>query len=263
MPLTRGQRVAYGVTQNNFTVNSISTHFVDLQPLEPGQTAADVAPFAPGTFNSGGPMISPEEAARRNIQRAQFDAPNWVGVLVASHATTYERHADIPVWVNEQGVIQGVDVETMLKELEPLRQRATAVWGQEEGFFSDFHQAVAAPKNILKAIKTVAAVPGEFKEMFKEMKGEPGQGKPADPVPVHFRPDMSQYPPVDGMDYQTMVMIQVDPETIAQTDFTDETRRMAALKVWNDRVLSDWKLSTLFSTDVDRLRKGVSPSWES
>lgn len=263
MPLTLKQTVIFGSSQNNFTVSSVSTHIVDLQPLEPGQTAADVAPFAPGTFNSGGPMISKEDAVRRRIQRAQFDAPNWVGMLVSSNASTYERHIDIPVWVDANEQIVSVDVVAMLVELEPLRKRASEVWGQQEGFLSGVHQAVQAPKNLLKAFKTVAAVPGELRDLVKDMKEESaGRGKPADPVPAHFRPDMSQYPPVGNMDYQALVAIQADPNKMEELGFADEAVRMPLVKVWNERLAKDWKLSTLFSTDVDRLRKGASTSWE-
>ncbi len=40
MPLTFTQRVVRNVSESNLTVNSLSTHILDLQPLAPGQTAA-------------------------------------------------------------------------------------------------------------------------------------------------------------------------------------------------------------------------------
>jgi len=263
MPLALGQGVIFNAKENNFTVNSISTHVVDLQPLQPGQSAADVAPFAPGTVNQGGAMISKEDAAKRGIQRAQFDAPNWVNMLVASQMTVYERNIDIPVWVDASGKIQSVDVETMLAELEPLRQRASEVWGQEEGVFSDLHQIAQAPKKLFGMLKTVAAVPGELVSMVKDIKAEQeNQAKPADPVPAHFQPDLSQHPPIDGMDYPTFITLLAKPETATELGFEDEPRRLAAFKAWGVRVNADWKLSSLYSSDLDRMRKGASPSWE-
>ncbi len=263
MPLVFNSNVVFNASENNFTVNSISTHIIDAQPLKPGQAAADVAPFVPGAISGGGPLMTQEEAKVRNIQRLQFDAPNWVGVLVSSHSTAYRLHMDIPVWADQNGILKSVDLEAMLAELEPRRQRASEIWGQEDGVFSDIHAILGAPKEIAKAAKSLFALPGDIFKSIKEIKdsGFKDDAKPADPVPQAHRPNMSQYPPIDGMDYKTMVMLSVKPELLDGSGFTKESC-LAAGKQWNTRIHSDWKLSTLYSTDVDRLRKGATPSWE-
>lgn len=263
LPLVFNSKVVFNATENNFTVNSISTHIIDVQPLKPGQTAADVSPFMPGSISGGGAMMSKEEAKVRNMQRLQFDAPNWVGVLVSSESTAYRLHMDIPVWADENDNIKSVDMEAMLAELEPRRQRACEIWGKEEGFFADLHAIVGAPKEIAKAAKSLFALPGDIIKSIKEIKdsGFKDDPKPADRVPKAHRPDMSQYPPIDGMDYKTMIMLSVKPELLEGSGFTKESC-LAAGKQWNTRIHSDWKLSTLYSTDIDRIRKGASPSWE-
>ncbi len=261
MPLAFNSKVVFGATENNFTVNSISTHIVDLQPLKPGQTAEDVAPFTPGAFSGGGPLMTQEEAKVRNMQRLQFNAPNWVGVLVSSDSTAYRLHMDIPVWADENNTLHSVDVEAMMAELEPRRQRASEIWGKEDGVFSDLHAILGAPQQIAKAAKSLFALPGDILKSIKEI-GQKEDPTIPDPTPKPYRPDLSQYPPVDGMDYQTIVTLQAKPELIPQSDFADDARRLAAGKVWNERIHSDWKLSTLFSCDVDRIRKGATPSWE-
>jgi len=264
MPMTPGSRVVRGVSESNLTVNSVSTHIVNLQPLQPGQKAEDVAQFEPGTINQGSWMISPEDAVKRNLQRVQFNAPNWVGVLVVSNASSYERHIDIPVWADGNGKIQRVDVDALLVELEPRRKKASEIWGQREGIFSDLHQIAAAPKEIFKAVKSLAALPGDLMDTFRDIKNSEVKAdpNPAEPVPKDEWPDLSQYPPVDGLDYQTLVGFQAKPETIKGTEFADKKRMLAAGKVWNGRIISDPKLAKLFFCDVDRVKKGATPSWE-
>lgn len=260
MPLTFTQRVVRNVSESNLTVNSLSTHIVDLQPLAPGQSAADVAPWAPGTTNQGAPFLSPQEAAQRHLQRAQFEAPNWVGMLVASHATTYLRHIDIPVWADEHNTIQRVDVPALLQELEPQREAASRTWGQHEGVLADVHQLVQAPKKLLGLLR---GVPGEIKDLVKDIKGiGKGETPLPEPVPAHLRPDLSQYPPVDGLDYAAVVRIQADPSGLMAMPEAEREQTKATLKVWNERIQADWKLSTMFSTDVERVRRGASASWE-
>ncbi len=264
MPMTSRSRVDLGYSENNFTVNSISTHLVNLQPLEPGQTAEDVAPFLPGTVNQGSWMMTAEDASARNLQQVKFNAPNWVSKLVVSHVSSYERHIDIPVWADGNGNIQSVDVDSMLAELEPRRKKASEVWGKQEGILSDFHQIAQAPKEIFKVAKTLAAFPGEIFGAIKDIKNSEVKEDltPMELVPKEERPDLSQYPPVDGLSYQMMVGFQAKPETIAQSEYADRKRMMAAGKAWNGRIIADPKLARLFFCDVDRVKKGASASWE-
>lgn len=264
MPMTSFSKVVYGVSESNLTVNSVSTHIVNLQPLLPGQRAEDVAPFEPGTINQGSVMLSAEEAVKRNLQRVQFDAPNWVGVLVVSNASSYERHIDIPVWADPAMKIHRVDVEEMLRELEPRRKKASEVWGKRDGAFSDLHQIIDAPKEIFKAAKTLMGLPGEIFGAIKDIKSSEVKADP-NPVPMvppDEWPDLSLYPAVDGIDYQMMVGFQANPETIKDSEYADKNRMLVAGKEWNSRIIADPKLARLFFCDVDRIKKGASPSWE-
>lgn len=259
MPLTFNQRVVRNVSESNLTVNSLSTHIVDLQPLAPGQKAEDVAPWAPGTTNQGSPFLSQAEAAQRGMQRAQFDAPNWVGMLVASHATAYVRHMEIPVWVDAQGTIQRVDVPALLAELEPQREAASRAWSQQEGIFAGVHQVMQAPRQLMKLFR---AAPGEVKDLIQDLKGI-GQSTPVptEPLPPEQMPDLSQYPPVDGMDYAAVVRMQADPSALKAMAEDERTRCQAALRVWNERLQRDGRLMALFVRDVDCVRQGAPPSW--
>lgn len=254
---------AFGVTENNFTVNSYSTHFASLQLLKPGETAESIAKFSPGTINFGGSMISDEEAIEKNIQRIQFDAPNWVGVIVCTDGAVYYDHVELPVWADPvTGTIHSVDVTEMLAELEPVRQRASEIWGETDGPFSLYFQIKNLPKDIKETGKLFASLPGTWLGAIKEMKDDmAGNGKPAEPVPPNMMPDLSQYPPIEGMDYRTWTILSAEPKRIMEEGFS-QSAWIAASKGWNERVMKDWKLGALYSTDVDRIRKGAAPSWE-
>ena len=245
------------VTENNFTVNSYSTNFVTLQVLKPGQTAADISPLAPGSVNFGGEVFSKEESAARNLQRVQFNAPNWIGVIVCSDGAVYYDHVELPVWVEPQsGKILRVDVEQMLQEQEPRRQEASEIWGETDGPFALYFQIRSAPKAILDTGKMLGKLPGIWsgavKEMVADMKGE---GAAPEPIPDHLRPDLTQYPPVAGMDFETWALLSAKPDQIAARGFTQESW-VAANKEWNSRMMKDWKLGALYGNTVERIRKG-------
>jgi len=106
-------------------------------------------------------------------------------------------------------------------------------------------------------------VPGEIKDLVKDIKGiGSGEIRLPEPVPAYLRPDLSQYPPVDGLAYEALVRIQADPSGLAAMPEDERERTKAALRVWNERIQADPKLSMLFSTDVERVRQGASASWE-
>jgi hypothetical protein len=249
-------QLAFGVTANNFTVNSISTHIVTLQPLKDGETAESVSKFAAGTMNFGGSMFTEEEVREKNLQRLQFDAPNWVGILVCSDESVYSRHIDIPVWGDpETGKIYRVDLEAMLAELEPKRQRASEIWGLVDGPFSDYFAIRDLPKTLIKTGKDLASLPrfwaGAVKDMVDDMNGK---GKPPEPIPPHAMPDLSQYPPIEGIDYETWALFSAVPAKIMESGVALETW-LAADKGWQARVMKDWKLGALYGNDVERIRK--------
>jgi hypothetical protein len=246
------------VTENNFTVNSYSTHFVALQPLKPGETAESIAKFAPGTINFGGSMISDEDAARDNVQRIQFDAPNWVGVIVCSDGAVYYDHVEMPVWADPTTQkIYSVDVEEMLREFEPKRQRASEIWGETDGPFALYFQIKSLPKDLVETGKMFASLPKTWLGAIKDLR----EDKAADPVPVHMWPDLTKYPPIDGMDYKAWTLVSANPALLAELGFSSETWQSAS-KGWNARMMKDWKIGALHGSDIDRIRKGATPSWE-
>lgn len=255
--------VTYMSTYNNITVNSYSTHVVTLQLLKPGETAKSVSKHIPGTVNFGGGMFTKEEEKERNLQRLQFDAPNWVGVIVCSDGAVYYDHVELPVWADPAtGKIFSIDVAQMLEEMEPKRQRASEIWGEVEGPFALYFQIKNLPKDIAETGKMVASLPKTWFGAIKDLKDDmTGQGKPSDPVPRAMWPDLSQYPPVEGMDYKTWTLLSAHPDEIADEGFSQE-QWVAACKGWNQRMMKDWKLGALHGSDIDRLRKGATPSWE-
>lgn len=251
------------VTENTFTVNSYSTQFVTLQPLKPGETAKSISKLAPGTVNFGGGEYTKEEEAARNLQRLQFDAPNWIGVIVCCDGMVYYDHVELPVWGDPAtGKIHSVDVEALLVEQEPNRQKASEIWGETDGPFSLYFQIKNAPKVIMETGKMMAALPKTWLGAIKDMKDDmAGNGKPSDPVPEHMRPDLSQYPPIEGMDYKSWTVASADPSRLQEMGITSEAWG-AACKGWNARMMKDWKLGALHGSDLDRIRKGASASWE-
>lgn len=256
VPKTYKVHVGTMVTENNFTVNSYSTHFVTLQPLKPGETAEDVSKLAPGTSNFGGSVFTKEEERERNLQRIQFDAPNWVGVIVCADGAVYFDNVEVPVWADRStGKILSVDVDQMLQEMEPNRQRASEIWGETDGPFALYFQLKNLPGALADTGKMLGSLPGTWlgavKEMAADMKGE---GKPPPPIPPHMLPNLTQYPPVEGMDWDTWVMLSAKPEKIMELGIPQETW-LIACREWNDRVMKDWKLGALYGNEVERIRK--------
>lgn len=244
------------VTENNLTVNSVSTHFVTLQVLNPGETAQSISKFQPGTVNFGGEVFTPEESKARNLQRVQFNAPNWVGVIVCADGVVYYDHVELPVWVDEsRQKILGVDVDQMLQEMEPERQKASEIWGETEGPFALYFQIKQLPAAIADTGKMLGSLPGTWlgamKEMVADMKG---QGPPPEPLPDHMRPDLSQYQPVEGIDFETYVLLSAKPDKIQELGIPTENWQ-AASKEWTARMMKDWKLGAQYGNDVERLRK--------
>ena len=247
---------ATNVTENNFTVNSYSTHIVTLQVLKPGETAESISKIPAGAVNFGGPAFTPQEERERNLQRVQFDAPNWVGVIVCSDGMVYYDHVELPVWVDPAtGKILSVDVPQMLQEMESDRQRASEIWGETDGPFALYFQLKNLPGDLIDTGKMVAKLPGTWlgavKDMVADMKGN---GPPPEPLPDHMRPDLDQYPPVQGIDYETYALLSAKPQKINELGIPQQTW-LDANKEWTARMMKDWKLGALYGNDVERIRK--------
>lgn len=236
--------------ENNLTVNSISTQFVTVQPLAPGESAQSVMQAM------GSDLISEEEQKRRHWQRISFNAPNWVEPLVRTVGGLEFPPIDLPVWIDPATMkIDRVDVEQFLTEVEPMRERAQKIWGQELGAFADVHQILAAPKVIAQGAKEVVKLPkhflGAIKDLVADIKSEnvaPPEKPPAE------RPDLSQHPPVNGVDYDTWVLISVKPQLLAERGI-DPAEWNIAHRTWLARIAGNATLGAAYVYDVDRLRR--------
>lgn len=256
VPKTYRFQVSYNVTENNLTVNSYSTHIVTLMRLEEGKTAQDIASSSTGTVNFGGTFCSNEEGGGQNLQRIQFDAPNWIGVIVCSDGMVYFENVDLPVWADiRTGEILCVDVDALLLEMEPHKQRASEIWGETEGPFATYFQLRNAPREILKTGKELASLPGTWigaiKDMVDDMKGE---GKPPEPIPDHMKPDLSKYAPAHGLDYETWVLLSARPEKIQEMGVS-QYQWAQGNEEWMARTMKDWRLGAQYGNDIERIRK--------
>src|SRR5690606_22081206 len=133
---------------NNFTVNSISTISATLRVLKPGETAKSISTSAHGTISMGdGPGYVPYD--KDNCELVHFNAPNWLSVVIATEGFVYFHFIEVPVFVSPStGKILSVDVDTLIREQEPNRQKASEIWGYSDGPFAAIHQLIAAPRII-------------------------------------------------------------------------------------------------------------------
>lgn len=250
-------QIARNVTSNNFTVNSYSTIITTVRVLKDGETAANTAEWLPGTINFGAEKYSVEEIEAQGLQRVQFDAPNWVGVIVSTDSGAYIDHVELPVWIDTAtGRIESVDVPALIEQLEPKREKLSAYWGETEGPFAEIHQLITAPREIIKAGKFFASLPGEWigavKDLVKDLKTD---HDPYEPLPPEQVPDMTQYPPVDGVTFHAWAAICQNLKNLEKVGIDYETYKNAG-QVWTERVRADEKLALYFQNEIHRLRKG-------
>jgi len=248
---------AKNLTQNNFTVNSYTTVTTTVKVLEPEETAESVNTWLPGTINFGAEKLSLDEVEAQGLQRVQFDAPNWIGMIISQDGTYYVEHVELPVWIDPATRrVQSVDVPELLQKYEHRREELSRYWGRTEGPFSDFFDIIDAPKTILKAGKFFASLPGEWIGAIKELKDDLKKGPEAwVPLAEDKRPDMSQYPPIDGISFDQLISMSCNPAEFKEMKKTvpglDQT-----LAQWTERVKNDQKLGAFYFNEMQRVREG-------
>lgn len=251
--------------ENNITVNSISTLSVTLRVLKPGETAKSLSKSVHGTISMGdGPGSVPYD--KENCELVHFNAPNWMSVVLATEGFVYFNFIEVPVMVSPTtGKILSVDVDTLVREQEPNRQKASEIWGYSDGPFAAFHQLVAAPKIIKETAKELLGVPKDiikgFKGLFKDEPVEP-------PLEAHM-PEMSHYPPIRGISLDDWAAIQtemglkgVPPDQrdayVVAKGFEPGAWEEANPE-WNKRMMADWKLAGLYTYRVDQAKRAFNP----
>jgi len=250
--------VAKSVTENNLTVNSISTIGVTLRPLQPGQTPKDLA-------GTAAPMAMTVGSAENIIgdapdaQLIHFNAPNWLSVVCAQEGMVYFDLIPVPVFYDTGGKIAGVDVEKFVREQEPNRQRASEIWGYTSGVFAEVHQLVQLPKDILAVGKEVASMPKSWLSSIKGMF----KADPPEPIPEAMRVDFAQHPPIAGVSYQDWIGVMEDVRLSRDgLTYADAMAKRGidpaawdnANQQWIRRTQTDVKLGTQFGYDQQRIQ---------
>ncbi len=271
VPKTYKFRMAKMVTENTFTADSYSTIITtarvigldaasDPYPASPSRqpTVGEFAVDAVVDFVMTGEFFEDGSAVYSDAggQQIQFDAPNWVGALVWQEDKSSMDSVELPVWVDPAtNKIISVDVEQLLVMVEPRRQEAREFWGKYDGPFALYHQIREAPKEIIETGKMVASLPGTWLGALKDFKDDlKGQGKPPEPLPDHMRPDLTQYPPIEEIDYETWALLSAKPQKIQELGVPQD-KWVAANKEWMARMMKDWKLGAQYGNDIDRIRK--------
>lgn len=246
--------------ENNITVNSISTTSLTLRPLRPDQTPKDLTGGSVSLAMSVGGASNVIGDAP-DAQLLQFNGPNWLSVICAQEGMVYFDLIPVPIFIDPAtGKILRVDVEKFVIEQEHNRQRASEIWGETEGVFAGFHQLKRLPGDVIEVTKEVASLPKTWINAVRGMFND----EPAEPIPDHLKPDMSAYPPIAGIDYDTWMSILAEmtfssdrgttyAELAADRGFTPDAWNTANTD-WMKRVQSDWKLGAQYGSDVQRIQ---------
>ncbi len=246
--------------ESNLTVNSISTISITLRPLKPGQTPKDLTG---GSIELAMVVGNPTNIIgdAPDSQLLHFNAPNWLSVICAQEGAVYFDLIPVPVFMDPStGKILRIDVEQFISEQEPNRRRASEIWGETEGVFAGIHQLLQFPGNIKETGKELASLPKTWISAVKGMFND----EPAEPIPDHLKPDMSAYPPIAGIDYDTWMSILAEmtfssdrrttnAELAADRGFAPDAWNTANTE-WMKRVQSDWKLGAQYGSDVQRIQ---------
>lgn len=240
------------VNDNEFTANSYSTVLTTVKVLQEGETVASVHAQLTRTTQS----FTEAEVEAQGFQRVQFEAPNWLGIIVSRDNPDRREFIELPVWIYPQtGRIERVDVPQLIQEQEHLREEMSRHWGLYDGPFAEIHQLINAPKTLFDIGKEFASLPGtwlgDFKQMAKDFKNE---GSSTGDFPGEM-PDLSQYPPVEGIDLANYVYLCFDPDHVARMGTTYD-KYLAADKVWKARLAADDKLIAYFQHELRKARSG-------
>lgn len=238
---------------------SVSTLGVTVRLLKPGESAHSVGSRYPRLPISGMIRTSPLPAG---CQRLYVNVPNWIHLLVRQERYIHRLHAEVPVWVDPNtGRIDQIDKECLIEELEPLRPQALEIWekwGMTGGDPStQMPQTTSSDPGV-----EVGGLLGTFLDKISENNQpatavQSGSQSEAD----FLTPDMSQHPPIEGVDFHKWVQIsvaltknRVSPQDYAA--FAESQGAPAGMwdeidKAWNQRKMTDWKLGTLFGSEYE------------
>lgn len=242
------------VNDNEFTANSYSTVLCTIKILQEGETSASVNARPPGSYDPK--SYTEAEVEAQGFQRVQFEAPNWLGIIVSRDNPDRREFIEMPVWIDSRtGRADSVDVPELIREQEHLREEMSRHWGLYDGPFAEIHQLINAPKTLVEIGKTFASLPGtwlgDWKQTVKEWKEDSD-------VSGDYRgemPDLSLYPPVDGIDLPNYIRLCFDADHVARMGIQYDTY-LAADKVWKARLAADDKLIAYFQFALRKARSG-------
>ena len=240
------------VNESNFTADSYSTVLTTVKILKEGETVASVHAQLIPTQES----FTEAEVEAQGFQRVQFEAPNWLGIIVSRENPDKREFIELPVWIHPQtGRVDSVNVPELIQQQQHQREEMSRHWGLYDGPFAEIHQLINAPKVLGEIGKLFASLPGiwldDMKQMVKDLKEE---GTSTGDFPGEM-PDLSQYPPVEGIDLANYVYLCFDPDHVARMGTTYE-KYLAADKVWKARLAADDKLIAYFQHELRKARSG-------
>jgi hypothetical protein len=228
--------------ENNFSANSVSTLSVTLRLLQPGDTAEAIG----SQYERLPPkMMHRTTNTPDRCQRLHCNCPNWVHLLVRQEGYVHKEHTEVPVWVNPAtGKMDRIDKDKLIEELEPERERALLIW-KVAGMSGPYIEGGAVPE---------------------EAEGVPQAASMGTPTGEDaFKPDMSQYPPIEGVDLNlwahvaaNLVKQRIAPnahDQFAQSQGAPAGRWAEIDRAWNQRMMSDWKLGAAYGEAYEQAMK--------
>ncbi len=189
--------------------------FLSRESLEPQR--ADVIPGAIDTLaDSGehlrsangklGVVVKVVLAGSTGMQTISVHLPMWVVQILRDvgserpHGQALPKALDVPVLVKAgTDQIKKLDVDLLESELAPYREAAAEVWKRDFGLLSPVRNLAAAPKGLLRGLRSAA---GQLGDMAKDIASEA-------PGPAMPRPTAESHPPIEGVDYDTWIRANV------------------------------------------------------
>lgn len=229
------------VVENSSSADSISTLSVTLRLLQSGETAQAV-----GSQYERLPPTGVHRTTRlpASCQRLHCNCPNWVHLMVRQEGYVHKEHTEVPVWVNPTtGKIDRIDKEKLIEELEPERERAHRIF-EVAGIFGKY-ELTESPRTG----QEVATMGDIDEDSFEDA----------------IAPDLAKYPPIHGVDFYKWVEVSValvkdraapeDYDEHAEAEGVPAGRWMEIDNAWKQRMMSDWKLGTLYGSEYEALMR--------
>lgn len=242
--------------ENNSSADSISTLSVTLRLLQSGESAREVG----SKYERLPPGIHQTTNVPEGCQRLHCNCPNWVHLLVRQEGYVYKEHTEVPVWVNPQtGKMDRIDKDKLIQELEPERERARRIF-DDAGMLGSPRDAIPTP-----SAEPVGNIGGVLEEMFGQIGLTQETASVSKTSDDSFAPDMSQHPPIEGVEFQKWVAIgvalikqQIAPaayDQFAQSQGVPAGKWAEIDRAWKERITFDWKLGALYGSEYERLMK--------